>query len=208
MPAYFSTEASFKKNILYPNFVSDVYSIFFQSGFTFKSGYWEGENMTLEQITEWNQRLLQKKFKLGFTQHVRHDYKQILLNTDKYSEMRLYWMYLNNRVNLSLIIPESDVLDTSETAFSYSRIYPIIQLLQKLWETGLVELVQSSLELDGGVFTIKQIKQGHLPCINPLCVLDRETADRFSNAPVNPNLVFKNVENNGVLIVDNSLIKV
>ena len=105
MPAYFSVEINFKSNIIYPNLVRDVYSTFFTNGFNFKSGYWYGENNSLEEIVDWNQKLLEKGFELGYSQHVKHDYKQILLDTELFEEMRLFWMFSRKQISSLTEIP-------------------------------------------------------------------------------------------------------
>lgn len=206
MPAYFSIEISFKKDILYSSFVEDVYSVLFQSGFNFKSGYWFGEDMTLEQIIEWNQKHLQNKFSLGYTQHVKYDYKQILLDTDIFSEMRVYWMYSNDRIHLDIIIPESDVLhiEGKHCFFVENKINPILAASCSIWDTGLVSAIQTCLELDDGI-DLEEIEQGHLPIINPFCIISNDIAKRFEFS-LKSNLTCKYLNKNGVLIVDISLL--
>ena len=51
-----------------------------------------------------------KEFKVGFRQHVKHDYMQMLLNTDLFEQMRLYWLYSEKEFLLHLIVPEYDIL--------------------------------------------------------------------------------------------------
>lgn len=160
MPAYFSVEVSFKKDILYPDLVKDIYSIFFKSGYQFKSGFWFGEKMTLDEIIQWNQNHLQNKFKLGFTQHVKYDYQQILLDSNNYSEMRLFWMYKNDRIELNLIIPKYDILQYSEKiTFIEDKIHPIITIAKNLWNTAVVSAIQACVEFDGGAVEIEKLKK-------------------------------------------------
>ncbi len=54
MPAYFSIEVTFKKDILYATFVKDIYKLIEQSGYPFKSSYWFDEDMTFEKIISCN----------------------------------------------------------------------------------------------------------------------------------------------------------
>ncbi len=110
MPPCYSIEITFTKDKIVNGFVEKIYNTIFESGFHFKSGYWYAEHMTLKKIIKVNQDKLTKGFELGFTQHVKHDYKQILLDTSLYSEMRVYWMLMERKVNLNLIIPEEDLL--------------------------------------------------------------------------------------------------
>jgi hypothetical protein len=94
MPPYYSIEITFAKDKIVDSFVEKIYNTIFESGFPFKSGYWFAEHMTLKRIIKVNQDKLIKGFKLGFTQHVRHNYKQMLLDTILYSEMRVYWILM------------------------------------------------------------------------------------------------------------------
>ena len=47
----------------------------------FKSGYWESDGNSIEEIINWNSKLLTKKFQLGYDEHVKNDYKQVLLKS-------------------------------------------------------------------------------------------------------------------------------
>ncbi len=202
MPAYFSIEVSFKKNILNKTFVKDIYNTLDKSGFRFKSGYWFGEDMSLEQIIDWNQKLLEKKFELDFKQHVKFDYKQILLDTSSYSHMRAFWMYLNKRINLSIIIPEYDVLsDENSIMFLTNKISPIIDLSCNIWDTGMVSSIQSCLELDAGV-DYERLDKGELPTINPFCIIEKDIYQDINPAKKDKFTVSE-INNNGVLLVDN-----
>ena len=205
MPAYFSVEFSFEKSQLYPNFVEDIYASFFNNGFNFQSGYWEAEHDSLDKIIAWNQKLLEKEFKLGFRQHVKHDYKQILLNTRMYEHMRLFWMYVGKEIKLSLIIPEYDLItEDSNYKFFEDKILPIIELSKSIWNTGLPQLIQSCLELDTGGISIKQLKEGEIPNINPFCILKSSAVDIIAGSLNGMDSGY--IENNGVLVLDRSLI--
>lgn len=206
MPAYFSIEILFEKDILYPSFVRDVYTSIFQTGHRFKRGYWYGEDMSLEQIINWNQRKLEEKFKLGLKEHVKHDYKQILVDTNKCSEMRLYWLYLNDVINLHLIIPEADVLHPKLNSFFLDdEINPLIEIACCIWNTGLVTAIQTCIEFDEVEFEISKIEKGQLPLIHPFCIINKECAEK-SKTSLKENFTFRRLNNNGLLIVDNLLI--
>ena len=206
MPPYFSIEVNFKKNILNKTFVKDIYKTIDKSGFKFKSGYWEGEDMSLEQIIDWNQKLLEKKFQLGSKQHVKFDYKQVLLDTPIYQEMRAFWMYINKRINLSIIIPEDDVL-TEEDSISFitNKMNPIIELSCNIWDSGMVSNIQTCLELDDAE-NYKRLEKGELPNINPFCIIEKEIYQKVK-PKIKYSLNIKEISANGVVLVDNSLLK-
>lgn len=48
-------------------------------------------------------------------------------------------MYINNRINLSIIIPEYDVLiDEDSIMFLSNKINPLIECSCNLWDTGMI----------------------------------------------------------------------
>jgi hypothetical protein len=207
MPAYFTMEVAFKKNALYECFVRDVYDIFSQSGFKFKCGFWYGKDMSMEQIIEWNQKHLQNKFELGFTEQVKHDYKQILLDTDIYSELRLYWIYTNERIYLHLIVPEFDVRTyEGHYYFVEDKIRPLLLIACNVWDTGLTSTIQSYLELDEGGVDIEELEQGQLPQIHPFCIIDKNLNQGIA-LKLKGDFNCKSLSNDGILIIDNSWLK-
>lgn len=205
--ATFSVGIHFKRDVLYSEFVKDVYDIFFQSGFPYKSGFWIYEDdMTLEQIIEWNQKHLEDKFVLGFDQHYKYDCRQILLDTDLYEEMRLFWMYLkeDDIIFLHLVVPEENILHPEmEYCCLQEKINPLILLSCKLWDTGKVAMIQSSLELDDTILNQAELEQGRLPTMHPFCIVDSELARKICSGR---DFTSENLDHNGVLIIDNSFI--
>lgn len=206
MPAYFTMEVAFKKNALYECFVRDVYDIFYQFGFKFKCGFWYGKDMSFEQIIDWNQKHLQNKFELGFAEHVKHDYKQILLDTDIYSELRLYWIYSKDRIYLHVIVPESDVRTYAYEGHYYfveDKIRPLLLVACNVWDTGLAVTIQSYLELDEGGLDIEELEQGQLPQIHPFCIIDKNL-NQGIDLKLKSDFIYNNLSNDGILIIDNS----
>ena len=77
MPPYFSVDISFDRGRVKPGFVESIYHGIIASGYPFLAGYGLDQShsqATLEKIIEVNQRKLEQNFKLGFTQHCKHDY--------------------------------------------------------------------------------------------------------------------------------------
>ncbi|MCD1259425.1 hypothetical protein B5M42_011325 [Paenibacillus athensensis] len=179
MPPYFSVHYSFPYSIFTPNFVGDMYNTVFRS-FPFRSGYWISENHTLEEIVNWNTSLLEKKFKLGFDQHVKHDYRQILLYSELYSHLRLFFMYRSNEIELHLIIPENDILlDDEFLRYDSSKVLPLLDLSLKIWNSFGVNTIQTYHEL-GAPISYKKIMQGQPPSTAPFSILP-EINNQFKN---------------------------
>jgi len=113
MPAYISLSCTFPYESFHSGFVSQTYEAFFKNGFSFKKGYWTAKDMSLEEIIKWNTHLFQKKFKLGFTEHVANDYKQIELYHSVFEEARLYYICSTSEdtIRMTLIVKESDIFD-------------------------------------------------------------------------------------------------
>jgi len=189
MPAYFSVHYSFPYSTFTPDFVGEVYNVIFNY-FPFRSGYWMSENNTLEEIISWNTSLLAKKFKLGFDQHVKHDYKQILLDSDLYSHLRLFWMCQSNEIVLHLIAPEDDIfLDDELLRYDSSKLLPLLNLSVKIWDSFGVNTIQTYHEL-GAPTSYKKVLNGQQPSTEPFSVLLPKD-----------KLIIKKL-NNGVLLIE------
>lgn len=171
MPAYFMVEFSFYRTAIHSNFVSDIYQIFFQHGMEFKRGFWHGENMTLNEIIAWNQKRVEAGFEFGLEEDVKLDYRQILLLHPAYSEMRLLLTCSGQEVRLSLLVPESDlIIGDEEYRFIGSKLRPLLELACAVWAGGKPALVQSCLELEGGI-SLKQAEAGRTPCVDPFAMI-------------------------------------
>lgn len=205
LPAYFSVEFLFEQGIIYPNFVRDIYSSFFISGFDFKSGFWFHESATLDEIINWNQMLLERKFRLGLRQHVKHDYMHMLLKTDLFKEMRLYWLYFENEFQLHLIVPEYDILhDVDGIIFIKEKLDKMIGVSKSVWETGLVKILQTCLEFNDSC-SFREISKGQKPSINPFCIVKEDLFSKFCNCLPN-NIDITSISNSSFLLIDKSCI--
>jgi hypothetical protein len=170
MPAYFSLVVSFDKIRLYPNFVKDIYNIMFENGFGFKSGYWNSENDNLEKIISWNQKLLEKGFRLGYKQNVKNDYKQVLFNTDLYSELRAYWLCYKDEIIFRIIILEADMLEyEGGNFFIEEKLDPIKNLAKSIWNSGTIDLIQTCLEEDENI-SLSEFLTGTFPHTYPFSI--------------------------------------
>ena len=180
MPTYFNMTLQFEKNRLKPDFVKELYFKIISCGFEFKSGYWVHENASLDEIIAWNQDLLEKGFNLGFTQHVKHDYMQILFKSEAYSELRGFWMYRDSSIDFNLIIPEYDILNRmGGEAFTQSKVTPVKELAKEIWESGIPDAIQTCVECDYGYYSINQIYSGVNISINPFAILKKDVHKKF-----------------------------
>ena len=188
MPAYFTLTMQFEKKRIHPDFVKEVYSQMISCGFDFKSGYMIHENASLDEIIDWNQKRIDVGFVLGYTQHYKHDYMQILFQTEYYSELRGYWMYFDE-VAFNLIIPEGSIM-TSEGSdcFVEEKIIPVKKLAIKMWEAGIVDAIQTSVELSDGCYSLSSVLSGNGISIIPFAILPENAFACF------PDNYFKNKE--------------
>ncbi|KUP24266.1 hypothetical protein AWJ19_13700 [Paenibacillus sp. DMB5] len=199
MPPYFSVHYTFPYSTYNKSFVNDIYTMIF-SQFPFKSGYWMAEKNTLEEIVSWNTSKLAKKFKLGFTQHVKHDYKQMLLESELYRHLRLYWMYESNEIVLNLILPEDDIfLDNKYLKYDSTKLVPLFNISEKIWESFGVNTIQTYHEI-GAPTSYKDILDGELPSTEPFSIVSPEAYSRITDA-LKDKFIVRAIEN-GVLIIE------
>ena len=206
MPAYFDITFSYEYSCLQPNFVDQIYSIFFNNGFAFKQAYNE-DSITLKEIIEWNQSRLEKKFKLGYTQKAKYDYKQICFTRDGYEELRAFWIYSNNEINLTLITPEYDVLVNGHSEagflFSNSKLIPFIELSKEIWRETNVTAIQTALEFDGGVKRLSKLISGkEEPLVHPFAIVKSGVCKELSG------IHSQYIQKEGILLIDKKLIQV
>ena len=200
MPAYFSMTIHFEHKRIEPDFVREIYSQIMSNGFGFKSGFWFHRDANLDEIIKWNQKLLEKGFKLGFTQHVKHDYMQILFLTNHYSELRGYWHYSDKEVTFSLIVPEGDILNCEGGSFFLKdKVMPLKKLAIKLWEQGMVDAIQTNVELEDGSYALSDILSGKDISANPYAILSEKAYKKFSTDYFK-QMKLNKIKNNGVII--------
>lgn len=200
MPPYFSVYYSFPYSSVSGQFVNKVYSVFFNY-YPFKSGYWESEKNSLDEITNWNSDLLSRKFELGFDQHVMHDYKQILLASKNHRELRLFWNYQDDEVQLHMIVPEHEVLlEYKSWRFNGDRIINFINLSVDLWENQKLNVIQTYHELDAPE-TLSNVFNGLQPKTNPFCIVNDATFSKLEKQLESNSYHIKNLKN-GVMVIE------
>lgn len=150
MPAYFSISVQFERKELYPSFVKDLYSVLENAGLKFKSGYKWCEKENLNEITEWNRKLLEQNFRLGFTEHYTHDYKQVLFDHGDYSEIRGFFLNNYPQDNLfvfEIIVPESDIMEAEGSGvFIKEKIEEWTGIAKEIWTFEPVRAIQMGPE--------------------------------------------------------------
>ncbi|CAH1059587.1 hypothetical protein PAECIP111894_05799 [Paenibacillus pseudetheri] len=202
MPPYFSVHYSFPFSTYNESFVSEIYNIIF-SQFPFKSGYSMSEKNTLEEIIKWNTSKLAKKFKLGFDQHVKHDYKQILLESDLFRHLRLYWMYESNEIVLHLILPEDDIfVDDKYLKYDSTKLVPLLNISEKIWNSFEVNTIQTYHEL-GAPTSYKEVLDAEQPSSEPFSIVSNEALSRIKNV-LNDKFLVKEL-NRGSLIIQKEI---
>ncbi|MEY8347292.1 hypothetical protein AALF16_03085 [Bacillus cereus] len=196
MPPYFSIEFSFNSKEIYPNFVNDIYSVFFNNNFTFKHSY-DKDNSSIDQIIKWNQRKLEKEVMHEFTPLTEESYyKQIILENDLFQEVRLFWMFLRREIRLILITPENEVLDNNER-FIPSKIEPFLHISKKVWELTNVSAIQTSLECDGGTAMLYKLQNRQEQLwVRAFVIVNESMID------VPHNYDMYKIERNGVVLVN------
>lgn len=209
MPAYFSLDVIFQHKKMKDSFVEEIYSIFQESGFIFKCGYWDAKDLTLDEIIKINTRLLNEKFELGYTQHFSEGYKQVIFEHHDL-KVRLFWMMIDDEVLLSINIPEYDVLHeeemyTSDYKFKNEVIDVLFKLAQNIWNLDYADIIQTCLELEDHI-TINQLSNGIVPSINPFCITRQELYGAISNKIIFPSEV-RELKNDGVSILRSNLVK-
>lgn len=176
MPAYFSMNIQFRRKELYPGFVHDFYEHLDHAGLKFHSGYWEGKRDSYEQITTWNQERLEQDFVLGYSQHVKHDYRQIVYSDKRFTEIRGFWL---NRYPerdcfcYEIIIPDEDVIPTEEKdtlRFDQDKIEYLLDIAKKIALFPSVEAIQTALELDV-VSSLTELEKENDPCTRPFAIV-------------------------------------
>jgi len=114
MPTYTSVNFRMQKSSIYPALVEDVYKALSyegEEGIRLHVVPQKTEEMTLNEVTSWNQARIQSNFCLAPTQHFSNDYKQVELMGTPYSTCRAYFYnetYLDF-FSLHLIVPEECV---------------------------------------------------------------------------------------------------
>lgn len=202
MPAYFSVTFEFYKS---QDAVRTFCEALIHSGLVFKSGCWEYEKDSFEDIITWNQGKLDADFELGYTQHYLQDYKQMQFYYFDFSEVRLFITNTRGERTFSfeLIIPEADLREyTREKDGNYfeilkpGRMEPLISAVKEIWADTSVLAIQTGWEGSAIPPSAEEIAGGTWPQIEPFCIIHSSYAERKAA------FTYECIGRNGLLIED------
>lgn len=208
MPAYFDVgfQYSKKANAVQP-IVGNFYNALIQCGLSFKGGYGEAEKDSLEDIIQWNQKKLNENFQCGDTEHVSHDYKQVLFDFCEFSEVRVFLQNIreSDSVFFWLIIPEDDFVtyDLAEANGYYHRCNVVrysdkMSIVEEfaihMWEIGFMNSIQTGWEGSSFPPLFDEILQGAQPNIEPFCIIPKDAVQSEWNGTPNA------IGHNGILL--------
>ncbi|XXX77445.1 hypothetical protein WMF30_01550 [Sorangium sp. So ce134] len=127
-------------------------------------------DLTLDDITAWNQTKLDAGFTLGFDEHVSNDYRQILLGGSPFSECRVILLNRAESYSFHIIVPEEEVTD--------SRWIWLRSVAEHVWRSLPVAAIQTYGELGAGA-SLRALDAGAAPASMAFAFYDRadETAD-------------------------------
>ena len=154
MPAYFTITFELNKE---SNALGEFFNALVRAGLKYKSGCWEFESNTFDEIIKWNQNKLDEDFVLGYTEHYSHDYRQMLFEYLDFAEVRLFIMNKKGKRTFSirLIVPEDDFVEyVEENGHHFAkRMHMKMEYLKNLaktvWTDSSVLAIQTSWEVSG-----------------------------------------------------------
>ena len=202
MPAYFSILFELKKG---PDAIRNFCEALLHSGPSFKSGYYESQNDSFQEILAWNQNKLNENFQLGAAEPAFHDYKQMQFSYLAFSEVRCF--ILNERespaFHFHLIVPEDDLLEYGEEAEGVcsvrrktEQMEQLKSVAKKMWGNTALLAIQTGWEESDFPPSAEEIAGGARPQAEPFCVLPSAFCRR------EPGLAYEPVGRTGMLIED------
>lgn len=141
MPTYYSTTVAFSRTSS-DGLVARVYNALGKAGAPFAHVHVWGcsPDLSLAQIIAWNQAKLDLGFRLGFTENVANDYRQILLTLPPYEETRVFLLLKDQNVEFNILIRESDI-----DALGHCALF---DLMNRFWVDAKPRWIQTSGEVD------------------------------------------------------------
>ncbi len=176
MPAYFSVEFHYTKKDI--GNISEIYNALLACGLKFKSGYYESENDSWNDIIAWNQNKLDDDFELGYEAHYIHDYKQVLFDFYVFSEVRLFILNVHgaDEISFYLIVPEDDLIGKAnlcDTMLQADKMKLIEQLAIDMWRHGGICSIQVGWEGSECGISREEVINGIKPIAEPFAVVPR-----------------------------------
>lgn len=176
MPAYFSVEFHYTKKDI--GNISEIYNALLACGLKFKSGYYESENDSWNDIITWNQNKLDDDFELGYEEHYIHDYKQVLFDFYDFSEVRLFILNVHgaDEISFHLIVPEDDLIGKAnpcDTMLQADKMKLLEQLAIDMWGYGGICSIQAGWEGSKCGISMDEIINGIEPIVEPFAIVPR-----------------------------------
>lgn len=204
MPPYFSIEIQYPHTCVSDSLVHQVHAALFDI-LPFRSGYGNDEHLSADEIAEWNGRLLTNRFQLGFTEHHSKGYKQVLLDSEVFSEVRMFWSCQEDSLLMTCIIPESDVLLEEDVwIFDPVRMEVLRNICIHLWSSTPAACLQTCLEGDGGPVEMNRLQAGDPPSIDPIAIVPSALSAMLPN--LKPAIHVQIISKAGLLLVDTALL--
>lgn len=204
MPPYFSIEIQFPYTCVNDSLVQQVHAVLFDN-LPFRSGYGNDEHLSADEIADWNGRLLTNRFQLGFTEHYSKGYKQVLLESEVFSEVRMFWSCQEDSIVMTCIIPESDVLLEEDVwMFDPVRMEVLRKICIHIWNNTPAACLQTCLEGDGGPVGMNRLQAGDLPSIDPIAIVPSALAAMQPN--LKPTIQIQTIPKAGLLLFDTALL--
>ena len=186
MPAYFEIRFELKKS---QTAIKDFCLALIDAGLVFKSGIWDAENDSLDDIIAYNQDKLDKNFQLGRRTPFSRDFRQMLFEFSNFSEVRLFITNVkkSSTFNFYLIIPEDDfldygkeqlkTLDVIEQRIVPKKLYHKMELIKnlsvKICTHSPTLIIQTSWELSEQSVDFRKAESGTKPLCEPFCIIPR-----------------------------------
>lgn len=204
MPCYFSMDLVFRRKDLCPTFVAGFHDALTQAGLPFRSGFWGCEGSTLPEIIAWNQGKLEDDFRLGFTEHYAHGYRQVLFDCGGFSEVRGFWQNQYpgaEQFSFYIIVPEDDMLtDGWQLPFLVPRVRHWAAVAERLWNAfPPIRSIQTGLEASPPA---ADLDRGQAPQVLPFAILPAADERLLPPGRFSRNAL----ERNGLLVLDETLL--
>lgn len=204
MPCYFSMDLVFRRKDLCPTFVAGFHDALTQAGLPFRSGFWGCEGSTLPEIIAWNQGKLEDDFRLGFTEHYAHGYRQVLFDCGGFSEVRGFWQNQcpgAEQFSFYIIVPEDDMLtDGWQLPFLVPRVRHWAAVAERLWNAfPPIRSIQTGLEASPPA---ADLDRGQAPQVLPFAILPAADERLLPPGRFSRNAL----ERNGLLVLNETLL--
>lgn len=198
MPAYISVIMEFSRYELDFDNMKELNAYIKHAGLEFKGGAWDAEGMSLEEITDLNQKKLEEDFVLGYDEDSKNDYKQMHFSFGGFSEVRGFIMNQmpeKNEYIFSVLIPQDEVYE-GENTYRKEAVEKLKAMASKLWVHPKARTIQTELEVCEGIVPEQKIKDGELPSAFPFAIVSEK---QFANMDTS-EYTAEHIEYGGVIL--------